>query len=752
MFEKKILFFLILLSLIIFTLFPHIQTKFTTNDDTRNEIQALQGSRLTSAMNEAIDQGRFHFVFSTLVLFIPYLWDTIYYYQFIRLGAILLNLLLYFILIKDLSNSRKLAMFATVLALAFLPNNWQHNLLTSYPFHFHWGLSMFLLSMICFLKAVEKGAYRSSIMSSIFFLAACMTYESFIPLMIVYAIIAIVIRNDFPLSKTIGARVIYFLVPHLCVVFVYLVIYLVFRSYFPVHYPGAQFRIISFKHVLNVMVQFIRSTFPGYFYFRDPGSMAITFDGLIDDYGGFVALFKHMKGDWLLKGSMVVMASWVLLQQSSNLFTKRAFWIAVALGSGMMILTLSPLAFTPKYQEWVAHGVLAYAYCYYSYFGTILLISTLVIGINQIIFNRKIIRYTFIVLVSCLLFLSSLATDFYNYYITLDQQFSQAKWNAFDLFLQTPDFRQIPDGSILYAPTLWRHRGIVANHPSYWSDYVRTKTKRNIMIASSREEIGEVYNHKNSSKLYFLSIWQEEKDSSQFLLFAEIDKENNFKLLPLSKKINVFIYGKHRKCYIFGTLSPDEQKPMITIDGKETHDLMSNVFGGFIDNTLKPAHLKKALLQSNALLDLENINVTFFPVPMRISNHRHHFGNGFYTQEENSEKHTWNWSSGNAVLEIVNCLPKPNKVLVEFRLGSLEPQRIEVLFRGMTKESYEFRSNEDRMVRIGVVLEPGLNFLEIHTNTPAVKPKNSEDKRNLAFRVDDLTVTELSGGTRSPLN
>jgi hypothetical protein len=747
MFEKKLFFFLILLSLIVFTFFPHLQTKFTSNDDTYAAIQATQGSRLTAAIKEATEQGRFQFVFGYLGSFVPYLLDNPAYYQGIRLGSILVNFLLYFILIKNLSKSRHLAMLATVLAFAFLQNNWQHNLVTSYPFLYHLGLSMFFLSIIYLLKAIENGAYRYNVISGTFFFTACMTYESFLPLIIIYPFILLILSPQvFTSIKVFWRRAIYSLFPHLVVVCLYLVTYIIFRSIFPGKNPGVQLGTLSFKPGLNVMVQFITSTLPGYFYIKDPNSMAATFDGLSDDFGGLVALFKYLRGDWLLKGIMIVLASCYLLQQSKNIFTKRAFLAAACLGVGMMILPVSLLGLTPKYQEWVRNGILAYVPCYFSYFGTILLISTILLGINQIIFHRKIVHYAFMILVSCMIFLSSLATDFYNYYITLDQQFSQAKWNAFDLFIQTTDFKQIPDGSIVYAPTLWRHKGNMANHPSYWSDYVRIKTRRNILLTNNHEELREIVKQRNSCQVYSLSIWQDDKDSSQFLIFSEIDKEHNSKLMPLSKKISVFFYGRHRKGYIFGTWSSPDQKPVVTIDGKQTNDLMSNVFGGFIDNTLKTAHLKKAVVQSTALLDLENISVSFFPVPIRLSSFRHNLGNGFYSQENDSEGHTWNWSNGNAFVEIVNCQTKPRQVLLEFGMGSLEPRRVDIFFKGVAKVSHEFLSSENQKVQIGMELEPGRNFLEINTNTPAMKPRHGDDKRDLAFKVIDLTVTEVSGG------
>lgn len=744
--EKKILFFLILLSLIILTLFPHLQTKFTTNDDTITELQAQQGSRLAIAVNEAIEQGRFQYVFSYLLAFTPYLLNNIWYYQFISLGSILLNFLLYFIVIKKLSKSKPLAMFATILAFAFLQINWQHNLITSYPFLYHLGFSMFLLSIMFFLKAIENRSHLHNIFSAILFFMACMTYEAFVPLIFIYPLlIVILICKGFSSFEAIRAKVIYSLAPYLSVVFVYLGTYFVFRSFFPGKYSGVHFGILSFKQVLDVLMQFLTSTLPGYFYMRDPISMAVTFDGLTEDYVGLGALFRQIKGEWFLKGCMVLIASYYLLRQSNNIFTKRIFLSILFFGGGIMILPLLLLGFTPKYQEWVANGILAYVPCYFSYFGTILVISLVLTGINQIIFYRKLIHSIFIILVSGAMFSASLATDFYNYYVALDQQFSQAKWNAFDFFLQTGDFKQIPDGSVVYAPTLWRYRGILANHSSYWSDYVRTKTRRNILITDKREVIEEIYDNRKSGNLYFLSIWQEEKDSSQFLIFTKIDKNNNLKSIPLSKNISLFIYGRHRKCYLFGTFSPSGQKPIIKIDGKQSYDLMSNIYGGIVDNTLKAGFLKKALIQSNTLLDLENINVSFFPVPIRISSHRFTMGNGFYTQEGIGQVSPWNWSSGNAVVEIINCLTKPSNVLVEFRLATLEPRRVDILFGGILKCSRAISCCEDRNVRIGIRLAPGLNRLELNTNTPAVRPNKSEDKRDLAFKVTDFRITEVSG-------
>ena len=142
---------------------------------------------------------------------------------------------------------------------------------------------------------------------------------------------------------------------------------------------------------------------------------------------------------------------------------------------------MSPLGFTPKYQDWaINRSNVAYVPSYFSFFGTVFIISTIIVFLNQHMSKKNTIATFYIVIVSVCVSLSSIMTDYYNYYVTLDQQLSNLKWISFNLFLNTAEFKAVPEGSILYAPTLWRARGIVSHFhdPRYWSDYVRKKNRQ----------------------------------------------------------------------------------------------------------------------------------------------------------------------------------------------------------------------------------------------------------------------------------
>jgi hypothetical protein len=209
--------------------------------------------------------------------------------------------------------------------------------------------------------------------------------------------------------------------------------------------------------------------------------------------------------------------------------------------------------------------------------------------------------------------------------------------------------------------------------------------------------------------------------------------------------------GRQRTYQIIGTLSPDEPKPKITIDGRSMNDLKANVYVGAVDTTLKKGGLRQSVMQSNAFFQLENISLSFFPVPLRLSDYRPHFKEGFYSEEGGGTGHTWYWSNGNAQVEIVNSRTKPGDVQLEFGLGTLEPRRVEIFFKGVFKTSCDLKSSEDRPVRLAIEVQPGPNILEFRTNRPAVRPRQGTDRRSLAFKVIDFHIAEVPAGKQKPV-
>src|SRR6266566_2962744 len=64
--------FAVLSLLAIFSLFPHLQIKFTTQDDTQVALESHSRDLLQMVQNLAVADGRFHEIFSYLAAHVPY--------------------------------------------------------------------------------------------------------------------------------------------------------------------------------------------------------------------------------------------------------------------------------------------------------------------------------------------------------------------------------------------------------------------------------------------------------------------------------------------------------------------------------------------------------------------------------------------------------------------------------------------------------------------------------------------------------
>ena len=94
-------YYLALLLLAIFALYPRLSTGFATQDDTNISLMAKSWHTLLPfASNFAIASGRFFGVILILDLAVPYLVDSQRYYYALTIGALVVNILCFYALIR----------------------------------------------------------------------------------------------------------------------------------------------------------------------------------------------------------------------------------------------------------------------------------------------------------------------------------------------------------------------------------------------------------------------------------------------------------------------------------------------------------------------------------------------------------------------------------------------------------------------------------------------------------------------------
>ena len=606
--------YIALIVLTIISLYPRLKTGFTTNDDTEFALAVLQGQTLQLATDVAVRQGRFCEFFLMLELAVPYIVHNSLYYYSIATAAILSNIISFYILVRLVFGSECAALFITGLASTFLQYSWQHGLLTSYPFAYCFALTCLIWSIIFYYQWLQDRQPSRGILTGALFFLALLTSEGFAPYFVVF--FGLSIYDVSPPGR---------LMPRLwiaCKTFLpigislglYVSIWIAFGKMHPGTYEGVRVDAVNPTRIATVLWQFAVSTLPSYFYWRDPASMTVTFDGLSAPVWGVRGLVQGLRVEWVVKAIiMFFFCTWLLRRQRR--MTGRFFASAFVAGIACLLAPICLQATTIKYQQWViAAHALAYMNCYYAFFGTMFTLGLGLLAINQVLACSKPLSYIYVWIVSSLLAIASLATDKYNYYISLDQQLSQQKWRAIDRLTQTEDFKALKAESVIYSPTLFSFRGIVANFPHYWTDYLSERAGKKVFVSQTPEDFSDKQREHPQSEFYFLSFQQEPKDANQFIVLARapyVPYPNTDAVY--STEATLFTFSRYRNFVLIGRYRPGEPAN-VRVDNQAVIDVSEDAFAQQVNKSNSFGDLPRTTIESTAPIDVAHLTISYFPV------------------------------------------------------------------------------------------------------------------------------------------
>lgn len=764
--EKNRFYVLVFILLAVFTLFPHTQTGFTTRDDTQTALLAESGYHhiLDEFCYTAKKTGRFSGLIVAPLVVLPYKGGPVFY-QTVRLGSVALSYAVFMYTLYVFVGSVPFAFFITMLSWCFLQNNWDHNLLTAYPFIFQFGFCCLLLSMVCFVKGIRTNSSKRLWAGGALFFLSCLTYEIFLPYLFFFLAVGFGMTVVGPENVDASAHLSprwrskdrwlamgRCLTPLALFTGLYLGAYLTFRYFFPGDYAGSKIS-FSIGNAIRVMWQYSVSTFPTYFFFKDFESVGAAFDGFQQAGLAITDVMRQCRTDWLVKAILVFYTTWILLRQKEMRFTRSLFFLLAGSGGLLMLLPVLLPALTPKYQEWVVNGSLAYVPSFFSFFGTMLLMGACIWFVNQKVRRMRIFGTICAFIISLFIVTAGILTDYYNHYITRDQELAQLKWDAFDLFLQSDEFAGIREGSVIYAPSLWDSRGILASEDGYWSRYVDVKTGKRVWVIHSRGHLESLVESLAKSgwtdadkphDYYYLRYYQEKNAKNQFLVFALLGRNEPGVFEPVlleSDQAVVFKYGAHQDVSVIGTFGHGggRREPVtLHINDKPAY-VYPSAGKEFICRLSgeRRSCFPKYKIDTNALLELENIYL-IPQIPVRLSPLRVEYGESFYETEHLAGK-TWCWASGCGHVDIILYEDQPAEVVIGFYLATLVPRRIEIELNGHRLQG-DIAPDAPYFVRDWkVTLHPGENFLHFYTDTPAGSPANG-DPRMLAFAVYDFEI------------
>lgn len=606
---------LVTIILIVFSSFSQIG--ILTYDDLTNKLFAInkENNLFKTAFSFAQGQGRFFFIYSGLLLFFPYLFDSVTYTRIIGFLPIILNITLFSLLIFQFFKSKKLSLIMAALFFAFMQNSWEHNLLTAYPFVFTTSFNFTLIGLLLYKKYFYSPKKFWKIISAFCFFLSLLTYETFLVYFIFYFFIALneALKTKFHLidrAKMLLTNIGY----HLFSIFVYFSVYTLFQLRYPAGgYAGNMLGKLEPVKYMQTAFQLGISSFPGYIYLNKLYTNYFIEHSysLFGDRRNILFILGNIQLIWLIKALLLSLLIWLISNFKEKIINNKSYFFLILTSILLVFIPQLIIALTDKYQFWVLGGsIIGFTTTYFSYFGSVFLLSLIVYKAKEI-FRPNILKSLILFFIIITVSILSIIIDYTNYHINLSQKQMTLMWNVIKPLLKTPEFNEIPNNSYIYSPNL----NTFFTYKGYWDNYIKIKTGKNIEFIINKEEFNKKYKdepEKLTSKLYYLGYYQEEKDPNVFLTLSKIDslvKEGEL-FGFFSNNVNLYTYSKYRKYLLNFQTKVNDNEPSAFIDDQK---IFSNSFGfSYLVNKNFPGDslLKTVIKAPN--INIQSVLISYF--------------------------------------------------------------------------------------------------------------------------------------------
>lgn len=773
--ETKQYSILLLAILAILVFFPFLETGFTTNDDAANQLLNYQWF-----IDTAYLQGRVQFLlFHWLIIKISYLLDSLVFIKFITVAMVLANISYFSYFLSKYIENKYMAYLLAVFALVFIQDSWEHYLITSSALIYTTAFLFFFIALNLFIKYKETKKRYFLYFSGFVYIFAMQISEMYFLLFILYPII------NLKYTKSLKQHFKDITIPFMFYA-TYIAIYIIFRYFIAdgSSYDGNQvsndFSIINFFKTLTI---YSISPLPGYLFLNNNFAMMgdiniyLDFEGLLSLKDGFfnnyligvkylTQNFYKIEVIWIVK---YMIFSFVLINYWDKIaINKKSFILLLIISLVLIFFPNIPHALTSKYQYWALFsGSTGYVGTYISFFG-ISLLCILILTLISSLIKRRLIKKIVIFILVILLLPLSLFTSMTNDATLKSKIMTNKKWEIVQNFTRTQTFKNIEEGSIIYAPTLFGGcRGIISQHEvSYWNNYI-------YLISGKRVSIIKVLTPsivKDFKKIYYLEYQQNRHEEGQCLTFAKIDKFDNskdiFSYKLYTHEFSIFPYSKIIKSKLF--FETDFYNSIVSVERRESDS--SNIvdteilkdengfFGYVVENKGKTNKGLEYLFNSQDEILLNNIYIEGYLNKKIIKNPKNErkFSNlnlakGFYATEHN-EEFSWNWADKRSLIEVNNNTKHNLKVNVDFTLKTAFNEYSKIRLRLNEKVIDEINVNNKGYHLLAVMsLIPGVNKIHLEVINGKKVIAKSDDRR-MFFNISKYRISNVDSISQSFLS
>jgi hypothetical protein len=710
-----------ILSIMVF--YPLGLVGFTTSDDALLSIRVpLSGGIFAVGHAEAAALGRFMVLVSYPITQIPYLFDNqVWLFASRMFGFVFLFVSVFWAAVRVFRDA-KFSLLILVLILTIMQNGWNHDLFTSYPLIFHFYAACYFSSVALFVLAIEGNSERKAWLAAVFYFFSMGT-EVFVAFAFSFPLLALCLPCEVANGwiATFRARL-RILLPMVAGLVVYLAIYVGWRKYYAMHfsYSGNSFDGASSVGFIKVLYYYGINGFP-ILSFQNVGS---KFDDIFRQSNLLLALplIKAMVASSLVLGFVRK----PMLATLEIVFLRRSTAVMII---SMFLVNLF-LAFTSKYQAWVQNsGSRSFTYTFYSMvFAAIASALVLAMVSRSAFMQRVTVRRIVLASIGSLVFLVALVVSINNQYYFNDQALSNRKWRLFDAVIRSAEFQAIPDGAVIYSPSLPAHqRGIAQALGSYWEAYIRAKLGKDVEFRTDACVAGK--------PCYSLSFTQDIYRDEQYMVLAQVEPAAR----DVARELVFFAIPNIGGRILNGFFSDTGGRmPSLCLNNlimlENSSDTMFSVRlpdeGG---------RISKISVKSDTPILLTQFIVSLAAQSLRVAPVQSRLAKGFYPGESAGSE-SWSWAGDVAALEVENLRSSPQHVLLSGELNSIHVEdSLTFSMESHVLGTNTVRSGGWSKFSIPLELPPGNTMLTIKANKTAIQP-GPADTRFVSFRIRDVRV------------
>lgn len=421
---------------------------------------------------EQIQKGRaLSSVIIPFSMFLGYIGKKAVVFKTIQLISIIFCNIFFSKLVFKITKNKKLSLVYIFIFMAFLQISFEPTVPNVFVTFYNVWLCCLFYSLMLYLDYLDNGSVKKISFSMLLLFITMISYESFVTYVPIFLLLFIYKKGFKTILKDKKA----ILLP-VAVGVLYLILYVIFGKIFPSNYPGNQIDGISLKTTIKILYNFSLYSFPGSYLLSDK----------------YTYLFKQYFSVNTSDIIRIIICVGVFIIFLISLFRKNTekekninfvkLFKILFLGIGLVILPILPISVANMYQSMpIGINVFGIPVSFFSYFGSVLIISSLLVYINN---KNKIISYIIVCLLAILLFYVQLMNNSFS--IQAKKDFNRIQ--KIENFMLSNAVDKFFDKDI-YSKDIFITKNTLYVHDSYWNEFSNLNNKKvNYINGVGKEE------------------------------------------------------------------------------------------------------------------------------------------------------------------------------------------------------------------------------------------------------------------------